>query len=117
MKKLLAAGVLGVLAAGLALAMLATADDGKGEIRSGGDGPLTFAVYGDSPYSNVAANYNATPPDDPTQFNATPAFIDSINADRQVSCGARRRHPLRQTVLHEAYDHTVADLWRRSRIR
>ena len=118
MKKLLAAGVLGVLAAGLALAMLATADDGKGEIRSGGDGPLTFAVYGDSPYSNVAANYNATPPDDPTQFNATPAFIDAINADPKV-----------KLVLHVgdihsgkqyctvAYDRRSPTCGRRSRIR
>jgi hypothetical protein len=37
MKKLLAVGALGALAAGLAFAMLAGADDGKQDLKSGGD--------------------------------------------------------------------------------
>ena len=60
-----------------------------------GDGrrPLTVAVYGDAPYG--------TSPTDTTQTQATPAFIDSINADPDVVAGAaRRRHPLGQAVLH-----------------
>ena len=39
MKKLLAIGVVGVLTAGLALAVFATADDGMGDLRSGGNEP------------------------------------------------------------------------------
>jgi len=66
--------------------------------------PLTIAVYGDAPYG--------TGPTDTTQLEATPAFIDAINADPDVGL-----------VLHvgdihsgsqyctEAYDRTVAELW------
>ena len=37
----------------------------------------------------------------PSQTEATPAFIDSINADPDVALvAARRRHPLGQAVLH-----------------
>ena len=72
-----------------------------------GDGrrPLTVAVYGDAPYG--------TSPTDTTQTAATPAFIDAINADPDVSL-----------VMHvgdihsgsqyctEAYDRQVFDLWK-----
>ena len=68
--------------------------------------PLSFtmAVYGDAPYG--------TTPTDTAEFTATPAFIDSINADPDVS-----------TVVHvgdihsgkqyctEAYDRSVYGLW------
>jgi hypothetical protein len=66
----------------------------------------TLAVYGDAPYGVTQG--------DNSQVVATPAFIDSINADPDV-----------QTVLHvgdihsgkqfctQAYDQTVFDLWTR----
>src|SRR5690242_4933919 len=41
------------------------------------DGPFTMAVYGDAPYG--------TNPTDTAELDATPAFIDSINADPDVS--------------------------------
>lgn len=65
---------------------------------------FTAAVYGDSPYG--------TTPTDTTQTLATPAFIQSINADPDV-----------ELVLHvgdihsgkqyctEAYDRQIFDLW------
>ena len=67
---------------------------------------FTMAVYGDSPYglNNV----------DTSQTEATPAFIDAVNADPAVS-----------TVLHvgdihsgkqicsEAYDRQIAGIWTR----
>ena len=54
---------------------------------------FTYAVYGDAPYG--------TTPTDTSETDATPAFI----ARRQRRPGglrgaARRRHPLRQAVLH-----------------
>jgi hypothetical protein len=64
-----------------------------------------LAVYGDAPYG--------TTPTDTTQFEKTPGFIDTVNADPEVS-----------TVLHvgdihsgkqyctEAYDRSVFDLWK-----
>jgi hypothetical protein len=66
----------------------------------------TLAVYGDAPYG--------TSPTDTSQTAATPAFVDSVNADPDV-----------RTVLHvgdihsgkqfctQAYDQTVFDLWTR----
>src|SRR5436190_3646040 len=65
---------------------------------------LTLAVYGDSPYGTSVG--------DQTQVNATPAFINTINADSKVDL-----------VLHvgdihsgtghclASYDQTVAGLW------
>ncbi len=67
--------------------------------------PLTIAVYGDSPYG--------TTPTDTAQTLATPAFINSINADPKV-----------ELVLHvgdihsgkqyctEAYNRTIYSLWK-----
>jgi hypothetical protein len=75
-KKVLALGVVVAFAAALSLALLATADDGKGGLRSGGDGPLTMAVYGDAPYG--------TTPTDTAEFAATPAFITAVNRDNKV---------------------------------
>jgi hypothetical protein len=103
-KKVLALGVLSAAAAALSFALLATADDGKGGLRSGGDGPLTMAVYGDAPYG--------TTPTDTSEFTATPAFINAINRDRSV-----------KLVLHVGdihsgkqfctfgYDQSIYDLW------
>ena len=83
-------------------------------VSSGAEGWMDFApnakisvaVYGDAPYG--------TSPTDTTQFDATPAFVDTINADPDV-----------ELVLHvgdihsgkqyctEAYDRAVFDLWTR----
>jgi hypothetical protein len=83
----------------------ATALAGNGTpINTGSANELTIAVYGDSPYG--------TSPTDTSEFDASPAFIDSINADPKVSL-----------VLHvgdihsgsqyctAAYDSAIFDLW------
>src|SRR5258708_4626687 len=41
-------------------------------------GPLTLAVYGDSPYGNTPYRTDS-PPDSHWQQDKTPAFIDTIN--------------------------------------
>jgi len=76
------------------------------EMQVGSTAPQTLAVYGDAPYG--------INPTDTSQVAATPAFVDSVNADPDVS-----------TVLHvgdihsgkqfctQAYDQTVFDLWTR----
>jgi Calcineurin-like phosphoesterase len=67
--------------------------------------PLTIAVYGDAPYG--------TSPTDTAEFDQTPQFIASVNADPDVSL-----------VMHvgdihsgsqyctEAYDRSIFDLWK-----
>jgi hypothetical protein len=62
--------VSGVLAAALAAGSVVFAQNST-------KGTLTMAVYGDSPYG--------INPTDATETNLTPAFIDSINADPDVS--------------------------------
>jgi hypothetical protein len=111
MRKLFAGAVLAA-AALLSFAMLASAGDGKGDLRSGGDGPLTLAVYGDAPYSNVAADYTKTPPNETGQFDATPAFIGAVNADKKVKLVlfAGDIHSGKQPCTF-AYDRSIADLW------
>jgi hypothetical protein len=98
----------------LAAAALLTASVGVGTAWAdgGADGPahggpnaaFTVAVYGDAPYG--------TKPTDTAEFAATPAFIDSVNADPDVS-----------TVIHvgdihsgkqyctQSYDQTIVGLW------
>ena len=46
---------------------------------AGGPSKLTLAVYGDSPYLDPAF---ASQPH--AEFAATPAFIDTINADKSI---------------------------------
>ena len=69
-------------------------------------GPSTLAVYGDSPYG--------TTPTDISEFVATPAFIDSINADPNVALVVHVGdiHSGKQYCT-EAYDRSVYDLWTR----
>lgn len=56
-------------------------------------GSFTYAVYGDAPYG--------VNPTDTSETEATPAFIDAVNAaPGGQRCGARGGHPLRQAVLH-----------------
>ncbi len=102
MKKLTTLAVLGVAA--LAFALLAGADDGKGNLRSGGNGPLTLAVYGDAPYG--------TSPTDTAEFTATPAFVDAVNRDPQVRLVAHVGdiHSGKQYCTY-GYDQSIATLW------
>lgn len=67
-------------------------------------GVVNIAVFGDSPYG--------TAPADTSQFDATPAFIDAINADRDVSLVLHVGdiHSGKQYCT-EAYDRAVYDLW------
>lgn len=90
----------GLLAGGTAWAR------GGDPLAVGGRVASTVAVFGDAPYG--------TSPTDTTELAATPAFIDAINADPDVS-----------VVLHvgdihsgkqyctEAYDQQIFDLWTR----
>jgi hypothetical protein len=99
-----------VLAVGLATALLAfglagTVSAGNGTpLNSGSANPLTLAVYGDAPYG--------TTPTDTAEFDATPAFIQSVNDDPSV------RLVLHVGDIHsgkqyctQAYDRSVFDLW------
>ena len=69
MRKFIALGAASVL-----LAVVAASASAGGNPNT-----LTLAVYGDSPYLDPAF---ATRPD--AEFNATPAFINTINADPSV---------------------------------
>lgn len=108
----LAAAVLG---SGLLIAFAAIADHDKSESKDDGkedatwndsesEGKLTLAVYGDAPYG--------TTPTDTTETLATPAFIDSINADPDVSLVVHVGdiHSGKQYCT-QTYDQTIFDLW------
>jgi hypothetical protein len=71
-----------------------------------GPKPWSFAAYGDSPYG--------TSPTDTSQFEASPAFIDNINADPDVSLVTHVGdiHSGKQYCT-EAYDRSIAQLWTR----
>ncbi|MDP9240470.1 MAG: hypothetical protein M3O55_07500 [Actinomycetota bacterium] len=66
----------------------------------------TMAVYGDSPYG--------ISPTETAQFDATPAFIDSINADPAVGgvLHVGDIHSGKQYCT-ESYDRSIAALWTR----
>jgi hypothetical protein len=66
--------------------------------------PLSVAVYGDSPYG--------VNPADTAQFNATPAFIASVNADPDVSLvlNVGDLHSGKQFCT-QPYDQSIFDLW------
>jgi hypothetical protein len=94
-----------LIGAGMVAATL-TADAANTPFDVKSQGVKTIAVFGDAPYG--------TSPTDTTELAATPAFIDAINADPDVSL-----------VIHvgdihsgsqyctEAYNRTVYDLWTR----
>lgn len=67
-------------------------------------GALGIAVFGDSPYGTKDA--------DTAQFDATPAFIKTINDDRDVSLVLHVGdiHSGKQTCS-QAYDQSIYDLW------
>lgn len=95
---------LGATLAGLTMMLPTVAiahDDGPGS-----DGTLTMAVYGDAPYG--------TTPTDTAEFQATPAFIDSINADPNVSLVLHVGdiHSGKQYCT-QSYDQSIYDLWTR----
>jgi hypothetical protein len=87
-----------LLATALLVARTAAADGHHGRR------PLTFAVIGDTPYG--------TSPTDTTEFDQTPAFIDAINADAEVSYTVHVGdiHSGKQYCT-EAYDRSIYDLW------
>ncbi len=67
---------------------------------------LTAAVYGDAPYG--------TSPSDTSQFQATPAFIDAVNADPKVQLVMQVGdiHSGKQYCT-AAYNQSILDLWAR----
>lgn len=100
MNKLLAS--LTVAAIALAAAPLALADARVGSPRPAE--LLHFAVFGDAPYG--------TTPTDQAQFLATPAFIDSINADASLAVALHVGdiHSGKQYCTL-AYDQSIYDRW------
>jgi hypothetical protein len=86
----------------LGLGVLATATVALGDDDD--SRTLTLAVYGDAPYG--------TSPTDTAEFAATPAFIDSINADPDVSLVLHVGdiHSGKQYCT-EAYDRSIYQLW------
>jgi hypothetical protein len=97
-KSLIVAGV----AAAAALASLSTMP--AMAAASSDRGTLTLAAYGDAPYG--------TTPTDNAEFLATPAFINSINADPQVRFVAHVGdiHSGKQFCTQQ-YDESIANLW------
>jgi hypothetical protein len=73
--------------------------------RTPAPGSSTLAVYGDAPYG--------TTPTDIAEFQATPAFIGSINADPDVTrvVHVGDIHSGKQYCT-QAYDQSIFDLWR-----
>lgn len=67
---------------------------------------FTFAAYGDSPYG--------TSPTDTAELAATPGFIDSVNADPDVSLVMHIGdiHSGKQYCT-QGYDQQIFDLWKR----
>src|SRR5689334_132469 len=95
-----------LLATAIAVPFLAVAAFAAQESSARADGgtAFTYAVYGDAPYG--AANH------DVTQVLRTPAFIDSVNADPDVSrvihvgdIHSGKDH------CYQAYNTGVYDLW------
>src|SRR4051795_6309663 len=94
----------GTTAAAVAIALALAAPAAMASNGAGSGRTDTLAVYGDAPYGVNNA--------DTAQFQATPAFIGSINADPKV------QHVIHVGDIHsgkqvcsEAYDRSVFDLW------
>jgi hypothetical protein len=95
--------VVAALASAAALLTLVPATGAAAtDSHDGGGRATTYAVYGDSPYGA-----------DHLQYDATPAFIGTINADPQVS------GVIHVGDLHSgsepctlAYDQGIADMWK-----
>ena len=95
--------IFAALAAGVLAGAVAFAQNGT-PINPHSNNALTVAVYGDPPYG--------TTPTDTTQTDATPAFIETINADPEVDLVLHVGdiHSGKQFCT-EAYDRTIADIW------
>jgi hypothetical protein len=100
MRKLMAPLALGIGATAAAFAAAAA----ENPFLSAYTRTTSIAVYGDAPYG--------TGPTDTSEFLATPAFIESINTDRDVSL------VLHVGDIHSgkqyctlAYDQSIYDLW------
>jgi hypothetical protein len=74
------------LLAAVAVAMAATGMQSTASAARPGPHPAasTIAVYGDAPYGAATTIVNGAPVVDTSQFNAMPAFLDSINQDPDV---------------------------------
>jgi hypothetical protein len=92
---MLAAGVFGT----------ATAIEANAPADGQSQGVLNIAVYGDSPYGTANS--------DTAQFNATPAFIQKINANPDVSLVLHVGdiHSGKQ-LCSKAYDQSIFDMWK-----
>jgi hypothetical protein len=101
MRHALALGLAAVLA--LTLALTAAAGNGN-PFDTGSANVLTLAVYGDAPYG--------TTPTDTTELQASPAFVDSVNADPKVDLVVHVGdiHSGKQFCT-QAYDESIRDLW------
>jgi hypothetical protein len=82
---------------------VAAADDGQ---NGNQEQPVTLAVYGDAPYDPT--------PGTRTEFDATPRFVDAVNADPVVS-GVLHVGDIHSgsQACTEAYNRAVAALWTR----
>jgi len=65
-----------VIAAAVVAPVLSLVPVSAATAKPGSHGAATVAVYGDAPYG--------TSNTDTAEFQATPAFIDSVNADPQI---------------------------------
>jgi hypothetical protein len=102
--------LMAIVAVGLSLAALPMASASAENEQP--KGPLTLAVFGDSPYG-LSAYPPAGQTADSSQFQRSPAFIDTINSDPSIS-----------RVIHvgdihsgkefctETYDNSIVSLWR-----
>ena len=89
-----------LVAAALAVPTTAATASGSSDDPSA----LTLAVYGDAPYG--------TTPTDTAEFDATPAFVQSVNSDPDVDLVAHMGdiHSGKQFCT-QAYDQSIYDLW------
>lgn len=95
---------LAACAAMIAVPFAAHAAGATGGGKTSTQGSFTYAVYGDAPYG--------VKPTDTSETDATPAFIDAVNADPDVSAVLHVGdiHSGKQYCT-EAYDRQIADLW------
>src|SRR5437879_6420798 len=96
-------------AAGLAVALCAipaTAASADPHAVHAARGAFTLAVYGDAPYGTFQGDH--------AELDATPAFIDSVNADPDVSSVIHVGdiHSGKQFCT-QPYDQSIYDLWTR----
>ena len=101
-KPIVATALAAVIALAVAVAALGGSQASSGKAD---DDSVTLAVYGDSPYGTSNA--------DTAQFAATPAFIDTINADPKVSLVLHVGdiHSGKQSCP-QTYDQAIYEKWK-----